>query len=276
MISYLPESKLRPYNGKVSTGFEEVDDSPLVLARVIKSYTWSPIVWKGGHRLKANFLYSDYFALDFDKGPTIAEVLAEFRDTWHILATTRSHQKAKDTSPPCDRFRLIIKTVRRVSSCHEYEHNIRILARTYDSDPSCVDGARIMFPSPGIVSSIFEGSYPQPVLTPPTDAVRAAPGPQLGIMSGFLSTWLTAPIEVGERHGTAYKMGCHLERAGTTLDQAVDIALNNPTFATLPIDQKSDFARAVRNGYRKAREERERAGLGTSLWGIKVQRKNPG
>lgn len=189
---------------------------------------WSPIVWKTGKRLSANFSHSDFAALDFDESDyTLADALNDWSDTVHIIATTKSHQIEKGGKPSKDRFRLIVPWVSRVTSLEVYRYNMTRLIKRYDADPSCKDGARFFWPCIDVVSLNTSG-YLQPIYTPPVrspSAVRAKADSLRDRKSlpGKIIRIMRQPFPSGQRNSLCFDCAKYLVNAGYDPTECFDV-----------------------------------------------------
>lgn len=140
-------------------GFLTVDtNAPRRVARGMASFVWSPCVWRGGMRLRENFLRADWAVLDFDSGEmTLAEAANTWCDMAHVIGTTKSHQVVKGDAPACDRFRVALLLERPVTQLADYEHIMRTLIGKYPADPAAKDGARFFYPCRQIVAHDADG-----------------------------------------------------------------------------------------------------------------------
>lgn len=267
LLSYLPQSIKEPFNAKVSRGFKTYDGmSTLALKTILKTYTWSPILWKDGQRLEKNFIRARFAALDFEN-PEVSmdSVLNDYSDSWHILGTTRNHQKWKGDQAPCDRFRLLLRFENAISDLQEFKYNMKCLAESKGADEKCVDGARILFPCTEIVSVLSEdGVFDEPVRSAPLpEAVqarrevyvdRAAFHNSYGRLSSFCMRWLSNEIPEGIRNNTCMRLGCDLYRANVPYEEAVQKILASPTYRDRELSHSliDEIYGAVRNGYNAA------------------------
>lgn len=151
MFSYHPRKV--DYDGKCyAKGYQVVNSKELhVVAAYIKRHAWSPIIWRGGHRLNHNFLRADFIALDFDGEMGLNEAIESvFCDMCCIIGTTRSHQKPKNLVI-ADRFRVVIKLQLPITRLEQYNAKVGEYIERYDSDPTGIDGARFFWPCHNIV-----------------------------------------------------------------------------------------------------------------------------
>jgi len=141
---------------RYSRGWERCHGWDLI-ARAVLWGAWSPCIWEKGTRSKANFIYSDFLGLDVDNGLPIAEAVEMFRDTVHLIGTTRNHQREKK-GVVADRYRIIIPWERRITCRREFESSLAAIGKKIDADSSGYDAARIFWPCTSIVSKIDPGS----------------------------------------------------------------------------------------------------------------------
>lgn len=267
MLSYLPASLKDPFNKYVSTGFVVYDgDETLVLRKILRNFTWSPIVWQNGTRGGKNFICAHYLGLDFENPQvTVADMLQQFSDSWHILGLTRNHQKQKGQDKPCDRFRLLLKFERPITCFREYQYNMELHTSFLGADESGTDGARMFFPCSEIVSVNSEGEY---------EWIRDAPSEEeekakianaekrgdferssyTGALSRYALRWIMNVIPEGDRNNTCLRLGCEFYRAGYESEYAMEKILASPTYAGTHLSEEliNEIQSAVRNGYRLA------------------------
>ena len=169
MASYC---RLEPGVYQYAKHFETLHNCDLrYLGAIATKYTWCCAALANNHRLKSNFLYSDFVGFDVDNTEgepyTLKQAIEDWSDSMCVIATTRSHQKPKakkeGTYPIADRFRIITQWERRIETIEEFEYNVRtILKHNEPFDPVCVDAARCFYPSSKIVFANFDG-IKQPV-----------------------------------------------------------------------------------------------------------------
>lgn len=247
----------------VSTPFDE-------LAPRITTHVWSPVVWKEGVRLKANFQTSDLIVMDFDSGKWSTEDAHAWASEFAldaIIAPTKSHMKPKQigSMTVClPRFRLIIRADKPCTSLADYEHTLQTLTDALPADKSCKDGARFYFPSMSVDTKDNSCVTPMSWLSCPpeeTEAARAMrrraeiPKEHMRnktLLPQHIIRWLKVGADVGERHKTAYMLGLELGLRGFTEDETISMA---KTFGSnLPTIGEQELRRAISNGHRKAQE----------------------
>jgi hypothetical protein len=275
MLSFYPPSRDKPYEKAVSRGFRHVDASVETMRRIIETFTWSPIIWADGHRTKGNFLYADFYALDYDKPAddegndlNIEVIRRRFCDCWFMIGITRSHQKWKkdlngnDRDPPCDRFRLLLKAERRITSCEEYEFNIRKIVNDTGADPQAIDGAHYFYRCDEIIlENIEDDALRWEVLAPPTEEERRErlrkyeARNRTRKLSGQLPThstrFLTTVFPGNSLHKPRFNLACELARAGVSFDDAMHRLLMSPNYKDKEITPKllEELERVMRDGY---------------------------
>ena len=144
------------------------------IARAIVRFAWSPVQWKDGRRLKANFIRANWCVLDFDNGLTsLAQAKRMFEDCVHVIGTTKSHGKSKNGNPPCDRFRVMVKFDEPIEDLRDYEATMAYYIDKYDTDKTCKEGARFYWPCTEVVQWSDSGytweSFKAPPPPPPVD-----------------------------------------------------------------------------------------------------------
>lgn len=233
------------------------------LLHVVTAQVWSPLIWRDGLRTKTHFLSSCYMALDFDAGPSLAEVEAELRGTekFFVIGTTKSHQKAKVSpsgklAPPCDRFRVIFKAKTVCTSRELYEYNMALLISYFGADKSCTDAARFFFPCVQVVSwqlgdglawLPFDADYVPEGERYAARAAKLARAGAAGIMPKWVADILSgaADVHVGERHKTCYRLGATLAAMGIGEEKIICLVRGSRRLREIG---DLDLDRAVKNG----------------------------
>jgi len=131
-------------------------------AKVITKYAWSPCLWAGGIRKKANFRCAMWLALDFDEGLSIDEAKETFANHLHIIGTTRNHRVEKN-GVVADRFRVLLKASEVIRDRLVYEETMRALCARYHCDPAAKDAARLFWPCNHVESLQYHGMVVAPV-----------------------------------------------------------------------------------------------------------------
>lgn len=160
-----------------TTGREQLNTfDPHVVAKLICTFAWSPIVWVGGIRKADAFASALWCALDFDDGTyTLAQAMDDVTQAGlaHVIGTTKSHGKPKGDTPACDRFRMLLRFDRVVDSRAIYDRAMRAAMQDFvGADKSCKDAARFFFPCVDIVSAAKGHGY-----WPLDDDAEDTPGP---------------------------------------------------------------------------------------------------
>ena len=99
-VSYHPLSPSLPLGSPPpGKGYKVAEtNDPARVAKCMANYLWAGNVWKGGHRLRANFLHSDWCLLDIDDSFNeyrVEQAIKDFCDKIHIIGLTRNHRKDK-------------------------------------------------------------------------------------------------------------------------------------------------------------------------------------
>lgn len=213
----------------LKTFFALVADFYALQHTIVKPQVWSPLVWRGGQRQKDAFQSCQLVALDFDSGEWTLDDAIQYVQTLGVaalVATTKSHRRAKTsggkTSPPCDRFRLVIMAD-TCTSLDDYEYTMRQYVADLPADRACVDGARYYFPCTEV--AWYQDGGRASWLTCPW--VETAEARELAFggpcdPEDYRNLWslpyqVTVYILYGalyERHKKAYIVGCELARRG--------------------------------------------------------------
>lgn len=229
---------------------------------------WSPILWKDNYRAKANFESCRLAVFDFDNGVWGLEDALTFAkeiELAYLIGTTKSHQKEKKSdsgliAPPCDRFRLILKFERPITSLSEYEFNMRQLMQLMPVDISCKDGARFFYPCREIWKSSNQGEKLPVLQCPPEETLEAKALRNIARAKNYAANscypaWVLHALNhstpEGERHLTAYKLGAFLYHFGKTEEEILSLCMKT-NLADIGLEQ---LTRAVCNGYGRAERE---------------------
>lgn len=116
--------------------------------------------FKKGHRKSANFVATDFLALDFDGGVGTKEILQHplVRDSGSLYYTTVSHSESEH------RFRLVFVLPRTITRASELKQATKALATRLGSDPSATDAARWFAGSSGCSIEQLGGSISSELL----------------------------------------------------------------------------------------------------------------
>ena len=206
------------------------------LARVIVSQVWSPIAFKGGYRRGSGFERCQLAALDIDDGMELSEALRWLRSAHvgHVVATTKSHQLAKEGEAPRDRFRVVMMWASEITEARVYQHNIKRLAKAWGGDPAATDLARIYQPGREIVQVLSGKLMPVDIPKPVSEISRQI---TMAYSRRFRSgrsekAFARAFIEhgnldnTGGRKRTIYSVACELVKAGWK-DQDIRTAITS-------------------------------------------------
>lgn len=214
-------------NARVNSGFKPFNPPTILsLSSAICDSVWSPIIWRGGVRSKANFYQTNLLVLDFDNNGDSITSLEEavyniFPDYRHVIGTTRSHQKPKGNRLPQDRYRVILFFNRPIMDRYEYEYNLRQVSLKWDVDEQALDAARLFYPCTDIVSVNAIG-FSYDVIPEPHKAIElrklredvnnkiAKSYSQLNKLSPKINYYLSKKGQTGERNKTIYMLSCEL------------------------------------------------------------------
>lgn len=206
------------------TSVESADE----LKKLILATPYSLGTFKNNHRTKDNFQGAELIGLDFDGGFTLDQATEAFKDYWHIIGTTRSHQIAKNDAPACDRFRVILRADGPITSGKDYVATVKALMADFPAaDKQCSDESRYFFACNDIVCSNTEGTLiPVVKWTKPTVKETKS-----DYMKGRLATatlkFLVFPPESSSggtiSNSALYKAAIDFHEQGYSKDEAVDM-----------------------------------------------------
>jgi hypothetical protein len=194
---------------------------------------WSPIIWEGNERKSKNFLEAGYCCLDCDEGYSLAEVISFLKEKrlFYVITTTKSHQKQKGEFPPRDRYRIVLKFSRKITSLDEYKDNMRALIKLFRADRA-FDGARCFQPSTYHSSSAGEKVLVKPYTVKTYDPQNTYLKSRYQ-MFGKLPTRIERFLEYGElfsngRNTTIYSAAKTLSTLGMCYNEIVSRIKNAP------------------------------------------------
>lgn len=224
VISYHPTRRPENYkNSYFTAGFKHFEPENIhVLAKWLCGIAWAPAVFQNGYRKKANFLYADFIALDFDNGElSLADAVQNvFCDMTHIIGTTKSHRVTKN-GVSCDRYRIILKLKERISSLKDYEYSLKQYAKPYLDyiDYGCLEAARYYQPCKEIVSIEADGYLVDCKKAPENygkfnNRKTEVYGKALVIPPKARQILRTKLYNVGNRNSELFRCACLMLRAG--------------------------------------------------------------
>lgn len=258
MFSHHPNRHDIGRGDRYARGWEVSEGSAITLSWALQVAATSPIVFKDGYRSEQCFLSADWIGLDFDEGPTLADIQNTFCDTIHVLGTTKSHQVAKGHKPPCDRFRLWLKLTQTITKAADYKETVRYLVRTYEADEACVGAAQLFWPCTTIASVSDEG-YTTDVV-PAKEKPYAQTRPEYnGRIPYWVKEWLLGKFPGGEDHRRGrnfyvFKTSVWLTKNGWPEEEIVRVVMSSE----LPIAKTDDVLAEVRKAVRSGRLRAER------------------
>lgn len=214
------------------------------LADIILNCSWSPSVFKNNYRLKSNFMRADWLALDFDDGWPLTSAIGTCRahDLTHIIGTSKSHGIEKHGGDAWDRFRVVLKLDRTITTNEEFVATWFSAWRMFSrrSDKAAKDSSRFFYPCRKIVS-MGEDKCLSVSLAQKKEILqnvlikKSTPAAISKILQGVRKT--------GERNTTVYRVAYMLAAAGWSEDDAVErIIMEGCTL------ERAEIIRAVRNG----------------------------
>jgi hypothetical protein len=233
-VSYHPDKSIRVKTFRPVTvaSLEEI-------ARYIKSYVWSPILYKNNQRLKVNFIHARILGIDVDDGMPIADAIELIKDQQMaaVVGTTRSHQISKDGKPPCDRYRIALLMSEACTDRELFEYNVRTWAKLFRGDAATCDAGRLFRPCSSIVlinSNGIENDWLKYPLNYKTESERIAINQskiQFFKEKKSLPLWVINTQKFGVppggggipgRHKACYRVGAFMTELGYTVDEITD------------------------------------------------------
>ncbi len=204
-----------------------------LLKRAMVKVSWSPIVYFDGYRSADNFAFSDFMALDFDGGLSIAEVAEIFRDSAFLIGTTKSHLLDKG-GVIAERFRLVVPWERRITSRAEYLASIAAYIKKYLADTQCKDAARLFYkcreiihfqdPEPGLELATVTPPEPKREYEP---RINQHTGERM--LSSNIINFLTRGLAFGEgRNISVFITALELFASGQSEHEIIDLIKGAP------------------------------------------------
>lgn len=225
-----------------------------LLERAITKVVWSPSVFFDGIRGENSFAFSDFMALDFDDGQTIAEIQRAFEDSAYLIATTRSHLKEKK-GVVAERFRLVVPWEERIRDLPTYRASIGSYIDRFEADQACKDGARFFWPCVQVIA-----------YQPPADGLELASitapkppkeyQPRRDAISGkrLLPRHIVEFLTVGTVFGEGRNVSCFITakelcEGGISEAEALEVINNSPFDRTG--FRECEIQSAVRSAFKK-------------------------
>ena len=242
-------------------GFKAADTNDIErLKRAITGFVWSPCIWRGGARKQENFERADWCVLDFDSGEmSLDEACNTFCDMFHIIGTTRSHQKEKG-GVKCDRYRVALLFEKPIFSLRDYRYTMWKMTRRYPIDRSARDGARFFFPCTEIVQASSDGYVEECLKAPETferyspakhDAMRKAK-----VLPPLARRALLSLVPVGERNTTWYWVAKELKKVGLEHEEIFRLVATSKTYnGQVCQDLAAELKSCICNGIKAAERE---------------------
>lgn len=231
------------------------------IATLVQRYAASPCMWGGGYRLKKNFRYAEWLALDFDDGLSLEEAKDIFAPYLHLIGVTKSHGKEK-SGVVADRFRVILRLSLRTHNLYDYEMTVSRLVKKYGADSACVDGARFFWPVKEIVSLEYFGKVVTVVDS--SAVVEARKKREAQRKKNWLHSYkkggdipprvkrkLENGVREGYRNTACYQIGADLGPLGYSENEIVGLIMNSPIPIRLDAKVEAEVRNAVRSGMKK-------------------------
>ena len=250
-ISYHPDVNRGHWH--YNANFIAVDVDFFRVEKAIKTHAWSNNVWDMGRRKEANWQFSDFCVFDFDDGIMTLENAIDnyFCDYQHIIGTTKSHQKQKGTSPPCDRFRVVIPWEQRIKDINKYRYNMRFYSQEFPSDKACKDGARYFAPCKQIVSTNFDDDGFRMEVKRYTKKQREIEKEWKAYNRERAYQRILEILNSGiseNRNTTHYILGCCADELGMSLNQIQQMIRDTKALKNFEKLRPGELDRALRNG----------------------------
>ena len=240
MISYHPDQKNIGRKNFYYCNFRAVDTNDVHrIAYALTRFVISPIVFKDGYdrwgkfrknyRHSSCFVSSNWIGLDFDEGPTLAEITKTFCDVRHVIGTTKSHQIPKGAKPACDRFRVLLQLPLTITDYQEYKDVLRYYVSEYDADSQCIDAARFFWPCKE-VTSIFDDEETIDIKKTPREVRQSDENPYHGShhIPPWIRHWLEYGVPQGSKNKACLKIGIWLTKAGFSIAEIVNMIMTSP------------------------------------------------
>jgi hypothetical protein len=219
-VSYTPN----PYQKDLKHFYPREVLTVADIAAIITKRPWSPAVFRDNKRSNANFLYADYFGLDFDGEMTLqdAEAWLEAQNLRYIIGLTKSHTDGDHC------FRVIVPWHERICDGFQYTENIKALAKMLPIDEGSWQCGRFYTPCKQIYK-VSTGGLPAVWFTferPPPRVVLPA------LAHGkHIPAWARDCLEFGvaphTRNLTIYKIACDMFRNRFTHEEIIREILNS-------------------------------------------------
>ena len=185
-----------------------------VVAGIMLTYIWSPIVFRGGHRKAENFVSSHWLTLSFSNSSSygIEDALEDFGTRIHIIAQSK---EGFIVASPWDK---------PIFDARNYLDNIELISEHYGADKECLRVDRAVMPEFEFLFSLnYKGDfYPKLV------KVSAEKKDVSKFCRDYLSKTIIPPHE---RELAAYCLAVELSRAGISFKDALRLMAESPTYA---------------------------------------------
>ncbi|NQZ61228.1 hypothetical protein [Crocosphaera sp.] len=127
-------------------GFKTQELTIEELAKAVKQgFAWSCATYDRSMRSKANYQQAQLIGLDIDNGLTLDDALNHpfVQQYGQLIYTSASHQKSKEDTQACDRFRIVFSASQPINDLDTYEQLVRAVMGHFPSaDDSCKDASR--------------------------------------------------------------------------------------------------------------------------------------
>lgn len=240
------------------------------LAKLVTENDWSHAIFKNGYRKSDNFEETFLFTLDVDENCSLERAKNIFCIYKHIIATTRNHQKPKDTKPPCDRFRVILFLQEPILDCETYLATWKWFNDKFPFiDQSCKDAGRFWYRSIDIISINDSGELVAPILNikKNQNSTNDISFENKGILSHATQKLIKDGIlEQGSRNISIFRAALDCKQQGYSYDETRQLLSGK---STLPSNEE---LRAIKSGwdrepkYPPRNKKSENDEIPTELW----------
>lgn len=229
-------------------------ETPEELIPIVTRYPNTPILWDSGQRSSRNFLHAVWVGIDIDEGLSLADGLKIFGPYYHLIGTTRSHQKDKG-GVVADRYRVFLKLNQVCENSLAYKATLSKIVDYVGADKACVDAARIFWPITEVISCKSHGRLVQ-LIHPPEQVEPKFRQRRIEKLARdyhrrippFIHDYLTKGCPDGKRNATVFKCAVWLARCGFEENEIFDMIWGSPIPISHSESLRSEVLKAVRNG----------------------------
>ncbi len=253
MISYHPNKRDHDKHWKYTWGWRwsKTDDLDVV-ERVMRTFTCSPIVWSDGKRGRIHFAFSNWIALDFDKGINLEDIINTFSQYRCVIGTTKSHGIPKGNEPAMDRCRVFIQLKDTIRNVKDYEYTVKYYAKKYKSDFAATDAGRKFKPCKETVYLNKTGLMIENLRYLGTQTARKKLFSRDDIPKQIRELLIMGVSDGSSRNGACYRVGAKLTECGFQVEEIVGMIMNSPIPVSRDVEVEKEVRKAVINGSRNS------------------------